>query len=423
MVRLPFSRENFLKGAALTAGAATVGVPAFIPSRGEAADQVKIGVVDPRTGTYAALGQDEIRGMQMATNAWNKRGGALGREVALVIEDDAADPGVGVQKARKLINQDKCVALIGTVSSAVSLSVGGAANALGVLFMDTGGHTDDFTMKDCHWSSFQICHPTWQLTHATGFAFAKKFGLKWYMLSPDYAYGHSIVDGYLDIAKTVGAQVLGNDFAPLGTTEYGTYLTKIQSAKPDVFINSMGGNDFVNSMKQANGYGLLKQIAAGGPLLELENVWALPPDARVGYWGIEWHYTGSMVLGNKKSAHDFVAEYRKAHNQPPTPRSCFGYLGADWLIQAINDAKSTDATKMARALEGRTLDSPLFEGTTSFRKDNHALVWPMWVGTVRANGTPRDHLDNFDVVDRIAPEKISQSDAQIAKVCKLGYPS
>src|SRR5579883_1897819 len=93
------SRKKFLKGTALAAGAASIGFPAYIPQLGEAADQIKIGGVDPLTGTYAALGKSEFQGMQMAVDAWNKRGGSMGREAVLVREDSQADPGVAVQKA------------------------------------------------------------------------------------------------------------------------------------------------------------------------------------------------------------------------------------------------------------------------------------------------------------------------------------
>ena len=226
MGKFALSRKGFLKGTAVAAGAATFGVPAFIPRIGEAADQIKIGAIDPQTGTYAALGKSEFSGMQMAMEAWNKKGGAMGREVVLVKEDSAADPGVAVQKARKLVNQDKCVALIGSVSSAVSLSVGGAANSMGVLFMDTGGHSDTITMKECHWSTFQICHPTWMLTHATGYTFSK-FGKKWYAITPGLrirSLDHGRLRGHREASRRDA------DRQRLRATRYerlGAYLPKL----------------------------------------------------------------------------------------------------------------------------------------------------------------------------------------------------
>jgi branched-chain amino acid transport system substrate-binding protein len=422
MANTALSRETFLKGTAVAAGAAVGGFPAFIPRLGEAADQIKIGGIDPITGTYAALGKSEFDGMEMALEAWNKKGGAMGREAVLVKEDDQADPGVGVQKARKLVNQDKCVALIGSVSSAVSLSVGGAANSMGVVFVDTGGHTDDFTMKDCHWNDFQICHPTWMLTHATGYAFAK-FGKKWYAISPDYAYGHSIMQGYEAIAKQVGATLVGNVFAPLGTSDWGAYLPQLASSGAQVFIANPGGNDFITLMRQADSYGIFKKMKVGGPLADVENYWASPPSARVGLWGLEWYYSSPLVLGNKKSAHDFVTEYTRRYGNPPTPRSAFGYLGMHSLLNAINEAKTTDPVKVAKQLEGKKFDAPIFVGEAYFRPDNHALMWPMWVGDCEANGIGGDKYNLFKVTERIAAEKIVQPASEIAKVCKLNYPS
>ena len=415
------ARKIFLKGTAVAAGAAVTGFPAFIPRLGEAADQIKIGGVDPLTGTYAALGKSEFNGMQMALEAWNKKGGPMGRHVVLLQEDSQADPGVGVQKARKLVNQDKCVALIGSVSSAVSLSVGGAANALGVIFMDTGGHTDDFTMKNCHWSNFQICHPTWMLTHATGYTFAKT-GKKWYAISPDYAYGHSIMQGYEDIAKQVGATLVGNVFAPLGTSDWGAYLPQLANSGADIFIANPGGNDLITLMRQADSFGILKKMKVGGPLSDLENYWAMPPSARIGLWGVEWYYQSPLVLGNKKSAHDFVSQYTKRFGNPPTPRSAFGYLGMDMMLNGINAAKSTDGPKIARALEGKKFDAPIFEGDAYFRAQNHALMWPMWVGNCEASGIGGDKYNLFKITDRVAADKIAPSIADIMKICKLDYP-
>ena len=422
MEKTALSRKGFLKGSAVAAGAATFGAPAFIRNAGEAAEQIKLGGIDPVTGTYAALGKSEYNGMQMALEAWNKKGGAMGREAVLLQEDDAADPGVGVQKARKLVNQDKCVALIGTVSSAASLSVGGAANAMGVLFMDTGGHTDDFTMKSCHWNNFQICHPTWMLTHATGYAFSS-FGKKWYAISPDYAYGHSIMEGYADIAKQVGATIVGNVFAPLGTSDWGAYLPQLASSGADVFICNPGGQDFISLMRQAESFEIFKKMHVGGPLSDLENYWASPPSARVGYWGVEWYYSSPQVLGEKKTAHEFVNQYKARFGSPPTPRSAFGYLGMEMLLNGINTAKTTDAVKVARALEGHKFDSPIFVGDMYFRPDNHALMWPMWVGNCVSNGINGDKNNIFAITDRVPASKIAPPAAAIAAACKLNYPS
>lgn len=422
MTRPVLSRRSFVRFAGAGSAAAVFGIPAYLPQVGEAADTIKIGVLEPATGVYAGPGENETHGFQMAADAWNHRGGVMGRKIELVIEDEQNDPGVGAQKARKLVNQDKVVALMGTVSSGVSLSVAGAANALGVLFMDSGGHTDDVTGKSCHWNVFRTCHSTWMETHATGYSMAKRFGKRWFFITPDYAYGHALETGFHDVLGHIGGNVVGNELTPLGTTDFSSYLTKIDAAKPDVVMVFVQGDDYTNCLKQMNQFGLLKKYPVGGPQVELEALYGLPPEARGGSWGIEWYYKSDLTLGkNNKLAHAFVADCTKRYNKPPTARNCFGYVTADRLITAMAEAKTTDSAKLARAIENTRFTS-VFNGTAYYRKEDHQLMWPMWVAKIRPNGTPGDKLDLFDVTDIQAAEAVEQTVAEKSKVCSLGYP-
>jgi branched-chain amino acid transport system substrate-binding protein len=418
---MSISRRTFVRTTgAVTAGAA-IGIPAFIPRIGEAADSIKIGVTEPVTGVYAALGENEIHGIEMAVEAWNAKGGVMGRKLEIVKEDTQADPGVGAQKARKLVNQDGCVALIGTVSSAVSQSISGAANSLGVVFIDSGGHSDDVTGKTCHWNTFRVCHSTWMETHSTGFSLAKKFGKRWLFITPDYAFGHALETGYRDVLSKVGGTVVASELTPLGTTDFSPYLANIDTSKIDLIVNLTAGGDFVNSMKQISSFGLEKKVAIGGPQAELEAVLSLPPEARIGFFGVEWYYKSSMVIGKSGPGPAFVEMATKKIGSPPTARTVFGYIGIDRLATAMNEAKSTDGVKVARAIEGTKFKS-FFNGEAYFRKEDHQLMWPMWVGQVKKSGGA-DKYDLFDIVDEQPADKIEQSVAEKAKVCSLGYPS
>ncbi|TAM86926.1 ABC transporter substrate-binding protein [bacterium] len=417
------SRESFVKGAGVAAAALGAGFPAFIPRLGEAAETIKIGQIDSLSGPYGGAGLNQVRGADMAVEAWNKRGGVMGRKIAKLVEDDQTNPGIGVQKARKLANEEHVAAFIGTVSSAVTLSVSGTAAAMNIPFVDAGGHTDDAVGKDCRWCTFMTCHTTWMMTHATGFSIAKLFGKRWYEVTPDYAFGHSIAAGYADVVQKVGGTIVANDLAPLGTTDFSPYLTKIEAAKPDVIIVTVSSQDYVNFMKQAGSFGLLKKFPVAGWAAELESVWALPPEYRVGYYGSEWYYNSDLVYSKKNTqAVEFAREWRKRYGFPATERSCFGYVAADRLLWAMNETKSTDAVKVARALEGSTFQS-LWDGTPSYRKIDHSLIWPVWFGKLRPNGTPQDKFDVMEIVDMQEGEKVALSATDAGHVCRLNYPS
>jgi ABC-type branched-subunit amino acid transport system substrate-binding protein len=92
-------RRSVVKGA-VAAGALQVTSPFIIGARGET--PLRIGMVDPLTGVYAAVAQNEVMGARLAVEQINSKGGILGRPIELLVEDSANDVGTGVQKARKL---------------------------------------------------------------------------------------------------------------------------------------------------------------------------------------------------------------------------------------------------------------------------------------------------------------------------------
>ena len=95
-----YDRRKVLKGAAAL-GLTQIASPFVIAARGET--PVRIGMVDPLTGVYAAVAQNEVTGAKLAVEQINAKGGILGRPIELLVEDSANDVGTGVQKARKLI--------------------------------------------------------------------------------------------------------------------------------------------------------------------------------------------------------------------------------------------------------------------------------------------------------------------------------
>jgi branched-chain amino acid transport system substrate-binding protein len=417
-------RKTFVTGAAIASAGLVTGFPAILKSRADAADELRVGLDYEYTGVYAAYAQSETQGAMMAMDAWNKRGGVMGGwKVTAIKEDNDNNPGIAVEKARELIQVDKCQVVMGSINSAVSLATSGACFALNTFYIDSGGHADNVTGADCHYSTFRTCHSTWMETHATGYSLAKKFGKKWYMIIPDYAFGHALQAGYHDVAQKIGVTFVGEDLTPLGTTDFSSYLTKVLDAKPDLLIVLVQGDDFVNCLKQCSQYGIVGKIPIGGPQVELEAVMALPKEARVGYWGVEWYYKSPLCIGTGNTeAENFIREYRKLYNVPPSARSAFGYITMDRLLWTINEAKSTNAAKMAKTLQGRKFHS-VWEGTGYYRDVDHQLMWPMWIGGIRANGTAGDPYDIFDIIDKQEPDAIEQSVAEKAKVCHMDWPT
>jgi branched-chain amino acid transport system substrate-binding protein len=410
------TRRELLK-AGLGAGALAIGAPAILTyGRGE--QPIKIGDIDPITGTYAAEGESQTRGAKLALAEVNAKGGVMGRELQLVIEDNAANVGLSAQKAHKLISQDKVAMLMGTVSSAASLAVSQVAHQAGMVYMCTGGHTDPVTGSQCHWSTFRICTTTYMLAAGLAGTLYHKFGGKWYFLTPDYAFGHTLQSSYEELLKKLGGTNLGSSLSPLGTTDFSSYLIKAESTHPNVLVNLTDGQDRLNSMKQAAQFGLFKKFAIGGGLSELEVLRGLPPAARVGWSVLEWWYEQPNV----PHVTEYVAKYRKTFpdGSYPSARTWFGYAGLHALAMGAARAKSVEPVKVARALEGLELppEVKLQPHRVYFRAGDHQLMASEFPGEAIPQGT---YPNLFKVSATLAGDSLALPVTQTG--CKLDYPA
>ena len=409
-------RRSLLK-AGLAVGAAQFISPYIIKARGE--EPVKIGVDNPLTGIYTALGKNENTGMELAVDEINAKGGILGRQVQLVVEDSTSDKtDVAVQKARKLIQSDKVDFLIGNVNSSHAIAIAQVASDLKVLHIVPGGHADAVTGASCHWTTFRICNTGAMQGNAMAGPLIKAVGKKIYIIAQDYAFGHALSDGLSKAAAKAGGTIIGTDFFPLGTTDYSAILIKARSANPDVIVDLAAGDDGINSIKQAVQFGLDKQVHIAGMQQELEVIEGLPPEARVGTWLFEWYWNQPNV----PHVADFVAAIRKKTNKVPTARTWFGYAALWTCALVANQAKTLDAVKLAHALEGFKLppEVALMPGTPYYRAEDHQLVPSAFVGHVVSKGIS-DPEDLF-VVDQVVngPDYMPPA-AETG--CKLVYPT
>ncbi|MBV8103367.1 MAG: ABC transporter substrate-binding protein, partial [Hyphomicrobiales bacterium] len=304
----------------LVLAAAQIASPFVIRAR--AADAVRIGLDNPLTGTYAANGKHELDGCQMALAEINAKGGILGRPAELVVEDSTSgDAGVAVQKARKLIDGDKVDFLLGNVNSALSLAMAQVSNEKGVLHIVPGGHTDAITGSSCHWNVFRVCNTTQMEANAVAGALVKEYGKKFYYITPDYAYGHTLEAALVKALGALGGERVGGDLTPLGSVDFSSYLIKAQAANPDVILFLIQGDDMLNALKQAVQFGLDKKTHVAGAQQELEVLLGLPPEARIGTWVFEWYWNQPNV----PHVADFVADIRKVSGgHVPTARTWFG---------------------------------------------------------------------------------------------------
>ena len=410
-----FDRRTVLKGAA-AAGALQVASPFIIAARGET--PIRIGMVDPFTGVYAAVAQNELIGAKLAVEQINAKGGVLGRPIELLVEDSANDVGTGVQKTRKLIERDQVSFIVGDVNSGIAQAIAQVTAEKKVLHVVSGGHTDSITGKDCKWNVYRVCNTTRMEANSVTDLLFNKYGKKWHFITPDYAFGHTLYDACAANLKKLGGTITGNELTPLGTSDFSAYLIKARAANPDVLLLLPQGSDMVNCLKQIVQFGINKQIHVAGTQQELESLESLPPEARIGIWMFEWYWKQP----NTPHLAEFVADVRKrTDGKVPTARTWFGFTSVHTYALVANREKTLDALKLAQALGDFELppEIKLQPNKVYYRKGDHQLMTSAFVGEAQSKGS--DPEDLFQVNEIVAGDKTAPPVADTG--CTLQWPA
>jgi branched-chain amino acid transport system substrate-binding protein len=406
-----FGRRTLFKtGLALTA----LSAPPLISARGETA--VRIGMVNPLTGILSALAASEVEGARYAVDSINKKNGILDRQIELQVEDSANDVGTGVQKTRKLIDRDKVDVIFGDVNSGIAYAMSQVTNEAKVFHIVPGGHTDPITGTDCKWNVFRICNTTSMDAAAVTGDLVKRFGKKFFFITPDYAYGHTLQDSFIRNLKALGGEFQA-ELLPINTAEFSATLIKAKAYKPNVLLNNMGGLAQINCMKQFTQFGMQKDMALGGALFELETIKAVPKEAQTGSWDMEWWWNQPNV----PEVAAFVADFRKATGKTPSARHWFGYVAVHSVRLGAEKAKSLEGPKLSVAMEDLDLppDVALQPGRVYYRAGDHQLMSNIFVGDAHP---PTSAPDDVFTVTTIVPGE--QADGPVAETgCKMVHPA
>ncbi len=414
----PVRRRTILK-AGLAIGAMQVASPFVVKSLAD--EPVKIGLDNPLTGPFAAVGKNELIGCQLAVEQINAKGGILGRQVQLLVEDSTSgESAVAVQKANKLIERDKIDFLLGNINSALAQAMANVSFEKKVFHIVPGGHTDSVTGTQCHWNVFRVCNTTRMETNSVSKLLLGSYGKKWYFITTDYAFGRSLQQGFEASLKAANGTELGADYTPLGTTDFSANLIKAQSTNPDAIILLLAGDDMVNCLKQAVQFGLDKKTHIAGAQQEMEVNLALPPEALIGDWVFEWYWKQPGV----PHVEEFVADIRKkSGGHVPTARTWFGYAATWSCYLAAEKAKSLDAVKLAKAMQGLVLppEVALMPNNPFYREGDNQLMPTLFVGHSQPAPAGGDKEDLFAVTQLLKGTDAALSVKETG--CNMVWPS
>jgi branched-chain amino acid transport system substrate-binding protein len=368
--------------AALGALVALVAATAGTAARGHAGSgTVAVGLSTTLTGSIAALGEGSQNGAQLAIADIDKAGGLLGKTITLEVKDDAATPATGADNVKSMILNDHVAALLGPVSSGVAGAELPLANQYKVpIFL---GVSNSVTLMTKLWTpyAFQLVPNTVMEPRAIA-AYLKKYlrgrTVSVATFAPDYVFGHSTVDGFIQGLKDLGVKfsVIDQEWPALGAPDIGPQLSSLISKKPQITFNVQYGNDIVNFTNQAAGYGFFKNtrliaMYSYDPLKALAGhapAGAIAFD-RAPFWAIK---TPEMA--------SFVQRYHAKFGDYPDEWAILTYTAVQTWAYGVTKAKSFDADKVSNAVAGSTV--PTIRGKVPIRACDHQAAVPEYVATV-----------------------------------------
>jgi branched-chain amino acid transport system substrate-binding protein len=284
------SRRQVLRGAAaFGAGVGFIGNWRW--ARAQAKKPLIIGLTCDATGTFADSGQADRRGMILAIEEQNARGGVLGRPIEARWEDTETDPSVAVRKAQKLIERDKIDFMIGALSSGVAAPLSELAQRYGIIYFNSNSSADTVSGEKCQRVNFVWDANGYMFNQALGPLVAKNLGKRWFLLTHDYVWGKNVTAGTRDIMKKVGAEEAGELMVPQGTRDFSAQLLRIRSAKPEVVFANVAGIEQTALREQANEFGSEKDAHWVFPQQDYPDLFALGAKKAFGYFTTTWHYT------------------------------------------------------------------------------------------------------------------------------------
>ena len=358
-----------------TLAASTILAAGFASIAMAEGNAIRIGVVTPISGTYAGIGQQVTWGLDMAAAEINANGGIMGRQIELVYEDSEANPAVAVQKAEKLYTSENVDFLTGTVNSGATLAVGQVAERAGKLLATTVSFSDAITGDKCSPNVFRVNARAGQQSSAlAAWVKQEKPGAKIFYLGPDYEMGRSTVAAFKENAELVGAESVGEVFAPLDSKDYSQYFGRVRSARPEVLYTSVAGNDTVRLFTQMKDFGVLDGLTVLGAsgTVTGQNIGAIGDAAEGFITGV-----GYSPLIDSPENKAFVEKFNAENGADPDLYGADSYGILFAYKAAVEAAGSTETDAVRAALEGLTWDTP--QGPKTIRAGDHQAIQPMYV--------------------------------------------
>ena len=339
-----------------------------------AQDTIKIGAVEPLSGSFKDIGERYLDGVVYAAKVINESGGLLGKKVEVIPIDSELKPDVATRKAQNLILKNGVKFFCGGTGSSVGAAMEQLATKQNAIMISYGMAAASMTGEKCSKNFFRTCGNTDQHSYALADLIGKKGYKKVAIIAQDYSFGKEALSAFKKrpAQANPAAKIVAELYHPAGTKDFAPYASQLIAAKPDVIFTPNWGNDLTLLLKQGRPMGM-KQKVFSYYINDEVTIEALANDSlMIGNMGAEVY---TLSIPTKKNK-DFVAKFHKDKGYYPTWLRGKSYLSTMFWAEAVKKAGTTDVNAVIKAWEGLSYDGPA--GVWTMRACDHQAQIPFW---------------------------------------------
>lgn len=368
---------------------------ALLMAQSAAATDVKIGILNDRSGVYADLsGEGSVVAAQLAIEDFGAA--AKGINVSVVSADHQNKPDIASTTARQWYDQDGVDAIFDTPTSSAALAVNEVTREKNKILMVSGGGTADLTGKACSPNTVHWTYDTWALANGTGSAMVKEGFDSWFFVTADYAFGHALETDTTAVVEKSGGKVLGTVRHPFPGQDFSSFLLQGQASGAKVIGLANAGGDLVNAVKQASEFGITQGGQALASLLVFINdIHALGLQTAQGLVMTEAFYW-DQTEANRAFSERFAA---KMGGNKPSSVQAGVYSSVLHYLKAVEAAGTKETEAVMAKMKEMPTDDPLF-GQGVIRADGRK-VHDMFLYRVKKPEDSKGPWDYYEVVATI----------------------
>jgi len=355
-----------------------------------AGGQIVIGDIDDLSGVYADVqGQGGVEAINMAIA--DAGGTVLGKKVIVLSADHQNKPDIGASKFREWADQSGLNMVIGGSNTGVSIAMAKVAAAKKVPFFPIGAGGASLTGADCTPYSIHYAYDTTALANGTASAIVHQGRKSWFFITADYAFGTQLQEAATRVVLANGGRVLGAVRAPLGTTDYSSFLLQAQASGAQVLGLANAGLDFSNSLKGADEFGLTKTMTPAALLAFLSDIHSLTLQTAQGlYLTTAWYWDL-----NEESRAFGKRFFAKMHKEPTMTQAAY-YSATLQYLNAVKTVGST-AAELVMAQLKKVKINDMFTKNGYIRADG-LMVHTMYVMQVKTPAESKYPWDYYKVI-------------------------